>query len=267
MNRSICAYLPAPKVADNINFINFVYETEFHKIKQPVFRSTYLMHIVTEGTAEYTFQYNTYSLKKGSIFFIFPGFAYDIKASQDFEFMYVNFIGIRAAHLLERLHISGKNPVLDGYAHLLDFWSDAFVLMNELNMDIITESVFYYTLSHIAHQIDIDTPSSSRTEGFSAIKNYIDVHYTDSDMSLDKIAKEFSYNPRYFCSLFKKNTGVSFVKYLRDMRMRRACELFRSGITSVFEVSLLCGYNDALYFSKQFKASKGMNPTKYIKSI
>ncbi|MBO5924899.1 MAG: hypothetical protein J6Q52_01390 [Clostridia bacterium] len=30
---------------------------------------------------------------------------------------------------------------------------------------------------------------------------------------------------------------------------------------------MLCGYNDALYFSKQFKASKGMNPTKYIKSI
>ena len=61
--------------------------------------------------------------------------------------------------------------------------------------------------------------------------------------------------------------GVAFSEYLREMRMKHAIFLIENGVFSVKNVALLCGYKDALYFSKLFVKQVGTSPTEYIKQV
>ena len=66
-------------------------------------------------------------------------------------------------------------------------------------------------------------------------------------------------------SLADKKMNIGFNQYLNDLRIQYAYELFATGVQSVSEIAVLCGYSDPLYFSKVFKKSAGLSPTEYMK--
>ena len=58
--------------------------------------------------------------------------------------------------------------------------------------------------------------------------------------------------------------GVGYTQYLRELRLRHAVFLIEQGLVSVKNIALLCGFSDALYFSRLFTQSEGMSPKAYI---
>ena len=70
-------------------------------------------------------------------------------------------------------------------------------------------------------------------------------------------------NPDYFRKLFKKEMGISPLKYLTQIRISHAKRLLRlkhrSGM-SIQEISWLSGFQDSLYFSRVFKKVTGVPP-------
>jgi len=97
------------------------------------------------------------------------------------------------------------------------------------------------------------------------IINYININF-NKDLSLSSVASHFCYHKNYFCNFFKKKTGMSFMKYLYDLRIAHACYLLNSNHT-VSETADLCGFSDPAYFTKIFRSIVGMTPTQYTKSI
>ncbi len=77
-------------------------------------------------------------------------------------------------------------------------------------------------------------------------------------------------NPDYFRKLFKKEMGVSPLKYLTQIRISHAKRLLRlkqRSDMSIQEIAWLSGFQDSLYFSRVFKkghrrctAGLAMNP-------
>ena len=51
--------------------------------------------------------------------------------------------------------------------------------------------------------------------------------------------------------------------FLREARLKRACQMLRSSDATVAEVAYNCGFSDPKYFSRCFKQSIGMSPTEY----
>jgi AraC-like DNA-binding protein len=95
--------------------------------------------------------------------------------------------------------------------------------------------------------------------------SYVENHFTDADISLRKLADIFSYTEKYLSHLFKKNMGVNFNAYLTKMRIEYAVKCIAGGMRSIAEIAELCGYYDALYFSKVFKRVMGETPLAYMK--
>lgn len=62
------------------------------------------------------------------------------------------------------------------------------------------------------------------------IEQYIQENYQDSDLSLTKIANDFSYASTYFSKLFKELFRENFVNYLEKVRIEKACELLEEGV-------------------------------------
>ena len=71
------------------------------------------------------------------------------------------------------------------------------------------------------------------------------------------------YSEVYFCKLFKQYFGVSFVSYLTDYRIRKACAFLKETDQSVRRIGCMVGYEDSNYFTKVFRRITGKTPTEY----
>ena len=94
-------------------------------------------------------------------------------------------------------------------------------------------------------------------------KEYIRANFSQSDLSLNRIAVHIGVSPSYFSSIFKQETGQSFVEYLTQVRMERACELLKCTSYRTSEIGEQVGYNDSHYFSSAFKKAMGQSPKEY----
>ena len=87
--------------------------------------------------------------------------------------------------------------------------------------------------------------------------------YMDASISLDVVCSILGVSNSYFSSVFKKETGKSFISYLTDYRMDIAEELILNGEAKSYKVAEKVGYLDANYFSYVFKKRFGVSPSKY----
>lgn len=94
---------------------------------------------------------------------------------------------------------------------------------------------------------------------------YIDQHYNE-DIGLNELADRVGMSPAYLSVLFKNEVGMSYVKYLTNLRIGRAKEFLKEG-RKVYEVSELVGYHNYRYFSDTFKKYVGQTPKAYTMQV
>ena len=85
------------------------------------------------------------------------------------------------------------------------------------------------------------------------------------ELSLDVMGDVFHMNGVYLGQVFKKEVGMTFLKYLTTCRMDAAKALLESGQYNVSEVAELSGYKTSQYFSQIFQKNVGMKPQEYKK--
>lgn len=96
--------------------------------------------------------------------------------------------------------------------------------------------------------------------------DFIDSHYMEEDMSLNKAANAANVSANHFSALFSQNMGQTFIEYLTNLRMNKAKEYLRCTSMRSSEIAGEIGYKDAHYFSYLFKKTQGMTPSNYRKA-
>jgi len=99
-------------------------------------------------------------------------------------------------------------------------------------------------------------------KSFRAVLEYINNCYCE-DISSKDISEWFGYNETYFCRQFRKNTGITVLKYIRLLRMDLAQKLLQSTEEEIGNIAWKCGYADVCYFSNCFKRHSGYSPTEF----
>lgn len=97
---------------------------------------------------------------------------------------------------------------------------------------------------------------------FSRMLQYVDQHIYER-LFLEQLAEKYFINPNYCGQLFKKTTGKTFSKYVRDVRLARAEQLLSASQMSITDVGAAVGYEDLHYFTRLFTDAMGMSPSKY----
>ncbi|MBO4358905.1 MAG: helix-turn-helix transcriptional regulator, partial [Erysipelotrichaceae bacterium] len=93
-------------------------------------------------------------------------------------------------------------------------------------------------------------------------REYLKSHYSEK-ISLDSIARQMKISPAHLSSIFKKEIGIGFSRYLINVRMEEAKKYLRSSRYSLKEIANAVGYNDAGYFSVLFKKETGISPGEF----
>lgn len=83
-------------------------------------------------------------------------------------------------------------------------------------------------------------------------------------LNLKTLADYLEISPSYLGSIFKNITGKSVISYLIDIRINKAKQFLRDGL-SVSETARKTGFNDIFYFSRIFKKRVGITPSEFIK--
>jgi two-component system, response regulator YesN len=91
---------------------------------------------------------------------------------------------------------------------------------------------------------------------------YIEGNY-HKDISMTMVANYVSVNYTNFSILFSEEMGISFVDYLRQVRIDKSKELLKSADYKINEISEMVGYKNPKHFAKSFKQVTGISPVEY----
>lgn len=115
-------------------------------------------------------------------------------------------------------------------------------------------------LERVVNQIDREADTSNYV--VYLVKQYVDSHYQE-DLNLNQIADQVFLSPNYLSNVFTKYTGCSLNRYIRQVRLAKACELLRSTNMKVAEVGKQVGYPNTSYFIRKFQETYDMTPERY----
>ncbi|MDQ6420549.1 AraC family transcriptional regulator [Paenibacillus sp. LHD-117] len=100
------------------------------------------------------------------------------------------------------------------------------------------------------------------------IKQYIDNHYANPDLSLTLIADRFGITHVYLSTYFKKHSGHNFNYYMHLIRIQAAHRLIESHPNlAMKEIAERVGYSNAGTFIRHFKKVSGTTPTQHVKLL
>ena len=293
--------LPLPTAAQGISQIpNVIYDSIsmpkdtsftiskiFNFPKGPVHQCDYYTILYNyEGLAHVTLGKERHTLNPGEIFIIPPMVPYALEADPESLCLAMD---VKKAYMHSRYQ-----QLFQGNKKLIHFLSDyistndtsSFVSIHTDNnsriqtfaLQIMTEYInrenyyqsvmenylslfFTFILRCNVTTIETSVSSSKTHQKYKLILDYIKNNYQTTD--LEDTARQMNFSKQYICRIVKEATGDTFSNVLLAERLKVSCNLLADSNASLEEVSVLCGFSTASYFSRIFKQIYGVTPSEY----
>lgn len=94
------------------------------------------------------------------------------------------------------------------------------------------------------------------------LHDYMDAHYAE-DISLNELARQYSYSPSHLIRSFHQTYGSSPMQYLKKIRIEHAAKLLIQSDATIQAVGEMVGLRIPSYFIRIFKQEIGFTPAQY----
>ncbi len=157
--------------------------------------------------------------------------------------------------------IEGINTIitLNNADKVYGLFTELLTLYNKDGSELLIFSKFTELL-YILREESLPSGNSSVEKA----KAYINENYPQK-LTLEAISDHVHFNPVYFQRIFKKETGITPMEYLANIRMENAKNQLHFTNKTIGEISVDCGFGTQAYFGKIFKKSTGMTAKTFRK--
>lgn len=156
--------------------------------------------------------------------------------------------------------LKNQNPV-DDWVHerQTDFFDKLGMCNTQKDVFQLLSAYATRLVSHVAER-----RKSENSKPIREAQKYIQENFR-SAISLESVSQKVGFNASYFSLLFKKETGMNFLEYLTDLRIKEAKLLLSDPRKTIADVAEDVGYSDVKHFSKLFARITGIQPSQFRK--
>lgn len=248
-----------------------------HKNGPKVF-DYYLIHYIHSGQGTFTSLGQDYQLGAGDSFFIKPGklVAYAADEQEPWHYNWIACKGKAISRFFDILGMTSKKPVISAAenASIPELFTQ---LQNTLktHSDSLNLNANGYMHLLVAQYCDLVSPHPiSLPESIDDMNRtvqhavqYLTTQYAEP-ITIEMMAESMGYNRAYLSRIFKSAMQQSPVTFLLHLRLDKARRLIRERTELTLEqIASSVGFNDPLYFSKQFRRIYGMTPSDYRRQM
>lgn len=166
--------------------------------------------------------------------------------------------GHRRYYCFELLH-AYLAVVNNSFSHLSSQEIELLLSFNGMeHLFMLLRESIHQTCAQVA---DMEQPVNLHLQ--QQLLQYVDEHYTNSDLSLYMVANHIGVSIYAVSRLFKEATGKGFKDYVKEKRLEYGHKLLMSTQKSIVEISTESGFESSSYFTIVFKKKYGMPPTTY----
>lgn len=109
--------------------------------------------------------------------------------------------------------------------------------------------------------VETDKISEYDNRFLEKVRGYVEANLDNSDANIDDMASKVAVSKTTLNRRLKSLIGITAAQLLIDARLQKAKALLDEQSLTVSEVAYQCGYTDAKYFSKCYKAKYGVTPS------
>lgn len=171
----------------------------------------------------------------------------------EYQLYIVSFVHM----IVKLLNETGIDPL-----HIFDSTVDLNDLITSLQDINDLKQWLLQVCSKISDDIGTDREHATQNVINSA-KLLIEKQYFDPLLSVEVLCQHLHITPTYFSTIFKKETGQSYVSYLTQLRMEKAKEFIELSDEKTYVIARKVGYEDPNYFSYVFKKQFGVSPSRF----
>ena len=172
---------------------------------------------------------------------------------------------------LEKYHVAVMELISEMYHFMVNNELDGqklsggagqlYTLLSNMEPQVLEKWLLNLCLA--LHEDMANARDHSKRSLIDQAKEYVHNNYQEESLGLDDICKELGVSNSYFSSIFKKETGKSFVGYLTGYRMEKAARMLVETNEKSYMIAKNVGYTDPNYFSYVFKRQYGVSPSTY----
>ena len=119
----------------------------------------------------------------------------------------------------------------------------------------------------VSNMFETDTLiHQSKSRRISKVCRYIEENISQK-ITLSDAAKLVNMSDSAFSHFFKRQTNISFITYINNLRVAKACDLLANTELSASEICYDCGFNNKSNFIRLFYKRKNMTPIEYRNHI
>ena len=164
-------------------------------------------------------------------------------------------------------HATENCAPFDKYIHLEDMEAERDTFIRMANIFTSAEGQYRAQISAMLKLILLKASETADEDALPArmveeLDAYIRENCSD-EISNTEIGAIFGYHPFYVSKLLKDKKGITLRQYVIGYRLKLAKRMLELSDKSAAEIAEICGFTDASYFAKTFKATFGETPKEY----
>lgn len=231
----------------------------------------FVVGLVEQGVQQYTYRGARHTTPAGQIFFVNGDEPHTGEAGVAAGYIYRTLCLGREAlrQLAFEITDSDAIPYLRGavvadsrlFTRLHRLHQAVAMHASAMQCESLLLSAVQYLLEGHAENHRQHVPLGNEDAVVAQVRDYLEAHYAEG-ISLAQLGALTSRSPFHLARAFSKVVGLPPHAYLENIRIQRARELLRSGL-SVVDTALSIGYADQSHFTHRFWRYTGVTPGQY----
>ena len=266
------------KLLSNLDETGFgiKYENNLSAYTPPHWHQAMELLLLVKGSVTCKFQNASFSAKPGRLYLINAHEVHETRCSRDAVYLCVHILPSAMCRYVpdfDRLRFSlAYDPqdkqkseayeTLRGYMEDILSYKEEICPTGRLQCQARLFEAAAILVEHFSQPIALEETNLQRSDmnRLEPVLEYIELHH-EEELPLDWAAERMGLAKEYFCRLFKKNMGISYLQYVYQIRTTAVCRELETSDDTIGEIAQRHGFKDSKILNQYFKEIYGCTPS------